>query len=195
VEGKSSGRLAWVAAPPNVHPEDSRELAARLKIRDDIPRLNLTQHLAFLHPTTTICVSLSLQRLSCPCLFICPRHASQLGCHLTPRLTHLRSTLHSPCHVLQMAIVSITCDAYSPVCLLYQLLVALFFFFSFLFLFFFFHNKQLLGSSTLSEVYNITASQHLDTHHLNRQYRHCEVIRVIRPTSRVTHNNPAERLG
>jgi len=34
--------------------------------------------------------------------------------------------------------------------------LSLFFFFSFLFLFFFFHDKQLPGSSTVSEVYNIT---------------------------------------
>jgi hypothetical protein len=61
-----------------------------------------------------------LRWLPCSRLFISPRYASVLDCHLA--FTHLQPPLHSPFHVLQMAIVSIACDACSPVCLLYQFL-------------------------------------------------------------------------
>jgi len=181
-------RLTWAWVAENwPHHHHSREVAARLKI---------LRHLETLTSHNILFFSIPLQRsmslsLACPRLFISSR-ASVLDCrpNFTPHSLTFHTSSLAPCHVLQMAtvgIVSTTCDAYSPVCLLYQLLVSLFFFF--------FHNKQLLGSSTVSEVYNITTSQYLGTHHLNRRYRHCELIRVILPTPRATHINPAGQLG
>jgi hypothetical protein len=96
-------------------------------------------------------------------LFICPPHASVLSRHLAFKAHSFGLPLHSPCHVLQMAIVLITCDAYSPVCLLYQLVLLLLFFFffffflPFLFLFFFFHTKYSWASQ---QYQRSTTSQH-----------------------------------
>jgi hypothetical protein len=121
---------------------------------------------------------------------------------------HLTSTAHSPstnlftllCHVLQMAIVSTSCDAYSPVCLLYQLVPHLFFFFfffSFKFLFFFFYNTQLPRQLLLSSIRSL---QHHGIWTSGRKPAVQTVpslgIRQYQPSaSSASQNNPVELLG
>jgi hypothetical protein len=139
-------------------------------------------------------------------LFICPPHASVLSRHLAFKAHSFGLPLHSPCHVLQMAIVLITCDAYSPVCLLYQLVLLL--------LFFFFSFSSSSSSSSSYPSYSSSSSStpnipgHLNSirglqHHnitvygvtpVHKRQHHCEAIRIDRRAWSATQDKPTQRL-
>jgi hypothetical protein len=114
--------LAWVAWEiGQVH----HSRACRAEIRDDdMQRLNLTQHHAllvttpkseFIYLTFAVATMLPSHHLPVPRFSAGPPPPSTAHSPSTYLFTLL-------CHVLQVAIVSISCDAYSPVCLLYQLI-------------------------------------------------------------------------